>query len=237
MSIVCRIRASIRRDPVPTSSPHRSRAYLAWIPLIGAAALLTACSKNNPTAPQTYTLSGRVRLVSALRDEAGDSTDAQRVENADSVRVYLYQGSVLKDSTRTAAGGYRFSGLGSGSYSAVTLLWGGIGDTVSVANLTSDAALDTLVLQSSPTMIAFPNPLSTTTAIRYPLSANSPVLMIAMKPSGLKVRNMIQQNLPAGYFQYLWDGTDGAANPLPAGPYWILFQAGSDYRARLVVKS
>ena len=230
------------RDRLPAHSvgscrPRRSNTYPGWILLIVAGTLLTGCSKENPTGPRTYTLAGRVRLVGALRNDTGDSTDTQRVENADSVRVYLYQGASLKDSTRTVAGGYTFSGLSGGSYSTATYLWGGIGDTVSVTGLASDAALDTLVLQSSPTMIAFPNPFSTTTAIRYPLASNSTVEMVAWKPSGLNVRTLIQQLLPAGYFQYLWDGTDGVSNPLPPGPYWILFKAGTDCRARLVVKS
>jgi len=237
MLILCRTGDRIPTRPVRSSRPRRSNMYLGWILLIVAATTLTACSKDNPTTPRTYSLSGRVRLVSALRNDAGDSTDAQRVENADSVHVYLYQGSSIKDSTRTIAGGYKFSGLSSGSYSAATILWGGIGDTVSIANLTSDAVLDTLVLQSSATMTAFPNPFSTATAVHYALSSASTVQMIARKPSGLDVRTLVQQALPAGYFQYLWDGTDGASNPLPPGPYWILFKAGTDCRARLVVKS
>ena len=67
--------------------------------------LFAACAKDNITKPGTYTLTGRVRLVGALRNavgpyhDPGDSTDVQRVENADSVRVYLYQGSTRKDST------------------------------------------------------------------------------------------------------------------------------------------
>ena len=202
-----------------------------------AATTLTACSKENPTGPRTYTLSGRVRLVSALRDDAGDSTDTQRIEDADSVRVYLYLGSSLKDSTRTTAGGYRFSGLSGGAYSVATTLWGGIGDTVSIPSLTSDAVLDTLVLPSSASMIAFPNPFSTTTAIRFPMPAASAVEMIAQRPSGLIVSPLIQQALPAGYHQLRWDGTDAASNPVPPGPYWILFRAGADWRARLVIKS
>src|SRR5258708_25303323 len=122
-------------------------SYRAWIPSLIAATLLAACAKQTPTNPRTYTLSGRVRLVGALRNDVGDSTDTQRVEDADSVRVYLYQGVSLKDSTRSLAGGYSFSGLTGGAYSAATYLWGDIGDTVSITGLASNAVLDTLVLQ------------------------------------------------------------------------------------------
>ena len=105
------------------------------------------------------------------------------------------------------------------------------------SSLCNGSAPDTPVLQSSPTMIAFPNPFSTGTAIRYPLTSDSMVEIVAWKLSGLNVRTLLQGLLPAGYFEYLWDGTDRGSNPLPPGPYWVLFKAGTDYRSRLVVKS
>ena len=107
-----------------------------------------------------------------------------------------------------------------------------IGDTVSIASV----AGDTLVLQSSPTMIGFPNPFLDSTAVRFPIPSPSAVEMIARKPSGLTVRSLVQQNLPAGYHEVRWDSRDDSGNPIPAGPYWILYRAGSDYRCRLVVK-
>ena len=232
-----RFRATPPARSVRLARPTPTDGDRAWIPLLVLATLLAGCAKQSTTGPRTYTLSGRVRLVGALRDGAGDSTDTQSVEDADSVRVYLYQGTTLEDSTRSVAGGYRFSGLSGGSYSAATYLWGGIGDTVSITGLASNAALDTLVLQSTPTMIAFPNPFTTATAIRYPLESSSMVELVAWKPSGLQVKGLLQQLFPAGYFEYQWDGTDGASTPLPPGPYWVLFKAGSDSRARLVVKS
>src|SRR5205085_146024 len=91
-------------------SAPRSRG-VGSILLLVAPMLFAACAKDNITKPSTYTLTGQVRLVGALRNAAGDSTDVQRVENADSVRVYLYQGSTRKDSTRTTSGRYRFGGL------------------------------------------------------------------------------------------------------------------------------
>ena len=159
------------------------------------------------------------------------------VEDADSVRIYLYEGVSLKDSTRTTAGGYAFTGLRGGSYAVAADLWGGIGDTITVTNLTADVALDTLVLLSSATMPAFPNPFSTSTTVQFDISANSMVEMSARKPSGLVVNTLVQRMLPAGVHRVVWDGTDGASNPVPSGTYWILFRVGADYRARLVAKS
>ena len=90
------------------------------------AMLVTGCSKDSITKLGTHALTGRVRLVGALRNavgpfhDAGDSTDVQLVENADSVRVYLYEGSTLKDSTRAASGGYRFGGFRPGPTGSFT---------------------------------------------------------------------------------------------------------------------
>jgi hypothetical protein len=212
-----------------------TRKGIGSILLLATAMLSAGCSKDSVTKPGTYTLIGRVRLVGAVRNEAMDSLDVQFVENADSVRVFLYQGSTLKDSTRTASGAYRFGGLTGGPYSVVTVLWGDIGDTVSIASMTADKAADALVLPSSPTMIGFPNPFLDSTAVRFPIPSPSAVEMIARKPSGLTVRSLVQQNLPAGYHEVRWD-----SRTIPESgsgrPYWILYRAGSDYRCRLVVK-
>ena len=219
-----------------SSRLRRTSRGVGAILLLVTPMLFAACAEDSITKPGTYTLTGRVRLVGALRNDAGDSTDVQRVENADSVRVYLYHGSTLNESTRTASGGYRFGGLSGGPYSVVTVLWGEIGDTVSIASLTADIAADTLVLQSSPTLIGFPNPFQNATAVRFPMPSSSAVEMIVRKPSGLTVRSLVQLNLPAGYHQVTWDARDDSGNLVPAGPYWILYRAGSDNRCRLVVK-
>ena len=219
-----------------SSRLRRSGRGVGSILLLVTPMLFAACAKDSITKPDTYTLTGRVRLVGALRNAAGDSTDVQRVENADSVRVYLYQGSTRKDSTRTTSGGYRFDGLSGGPCSVVTVLWGEIGDTVSIASVTADMAADTLVLQSSPTMIGFPNPFQDSTAVRFAMFSSSAVEVIARKSSGLTVRSLAQVNMPAGYHEVRWDARGDPGNLVPAGPYWILCRAGADYRCRLVVK-
>ena len=198
--------------------------------------LLAACAKDDVTKPRAYTLTGQVRLVGTVKNDAGDSTDVQLVENADSVLVYLYQGATRRDSTRTASGRYHFSGLSGGPYSVATVLWGDIGDTVSIASMTADMAADTLVLESTPTLIGFPNPFQNATSIQFPVYSNSFVELVARRPSGLTVRSFIQQTLPAGYHAYNWDATDDLGNAIPPGPLWILYKAGTDYRCRLLVK-
>ena len=116
-------------------------------------------------------------------------------------------------------------------------LWGDIGDTVSVASMQSDVSADTLVLESSPTMIGFPNPFQDSTAVRFSVPSPTAAEVIARKPSGLTVRTLAQSNLPAGYHEVRWDARDDSGSPVPPGPYWILYRAGSDYRCRLVVKT
>jgi flagellar hook capping protein FlgD len=235
---MCAHEACDRRSSCEARSSRlrRTSRGVGSILLLVTPMLFAACAKDSITKPSTYTLTGRVRLVGALRNEARDSIDVQRAENVDSMRVYLYQGSTRKDSTRTTSGGYHFGGLSGGPYSVVTVLWGDIGDTVSIASVTTDMAADTLVLQSSPTMIGFPNPFQDSTAVRFPMLSSSAVEMIARQPSGLTVRSLVQGNLPAGYHEVRWDARDDSGNLVPAGPYWILYKAGADYRCRLVVK-
>jgi hypothetical protein len=205
--------------------------------LIATSVILASCSRSSPTSTGTHTLSGRVRLVATLRNDTGDSTGVLRIENADSVRVYLYQGAALKDSARSAAGGYQFAGLGSGAYSVATRLWGDIGDTVSIANLSSDAAADTLALGPTPAMTASPNPFSTQTRIDFPIFTTETARMIAQRPSGLTVRTLFDRTFAVGSHTLVWDGTDDIATPLPSGVYWVLFVSGADYRAVLVILS
>ena len=215
---------------------RRTIRSVALLLLLAIPLLLAACGKDKVTKPNAYTLTGRVRLTGTLKNAAGDSIDVQYVDDADSVPVYLYQGSTPKDSTRTTSGQYRFAGLRGGPYSVATILWGDIGDTVSIPNVTSNLAADTLVLESSPTMIGFPNPFQDSTAVRFALASPSAVEVIVRKPSGLTVSSLANVNMPAGYHQVMWHGKDDSQNTVPAGPYWILFRAGTDYRCRLAVK-
>ncbi len=67
-------------------------------------------------------------------------------------------------------------------------------------------------------------------------AASAAAELIARKPSGLTVRSLVQRNLPAGYHQVEWDATDDSGSLVPAGPYWILYRAASDYRCRLLVR-
>jgi hypothetical protein len=215
--------------------PRRSIMRLGVMLLI-APVILASCSRN-PTSTGTHTLSGRVRLVATLRNDLGDSTGIQRIENVDSVRVYLYQGATLKDSTRSAAGGYQFAGLTSGAYPVTIRLWGDIGDSVSIASLTQDASADTLALGATSAITASPNPFSSQTRIDFPILTAETARMIVQRPSGLTVRTLFDRTFMVGNHSVLWDGTDDVASPLPSGAYWILFASGADDRAVLVVLS
>ena len=219
-----------------SSRLRRTSRGVGSILLLVTPMLFAACGKDSITKPAAYTLTGRVRLVGTLRTDTGDSIGVQLVEDADSVRVYLYQGSTLEDSTRTTSGGYRFDGIRGGPYSVVTVLWGDIGDTVSIASVTADVVADTLVIPSSPTMIGYPNPCQGSTVVLFQVPTASFVELIARKPSGLVVRSLLQRDVPAGYQQVTWDARDDSGNLVPAGPYWFLLRTGSDYRCRLVVE-
>jgi len=58
------------------------------------------------------------------------------------------------------------------------VLGGDIGDTVSIATMAADVTADTLVIQSSPTMIGFPNPFPDSTAVRFAMPSPSAVELV-----------------------------------------------------------
>jgi hypothetical protein len=178
-----------------------------------------------------------VKLVGAVRDAVGDSTGVLSVDDADGVRVYLYAGGLLRDSTATTDGAYAFPGLRNGSYASVARLWGSIADSTVVTVADGDvSAPKALTLASAGNLTAYPNPFTGSIAIRLGFAAPSQVVLRAEKPDRTVVRVMAQASFPQGEHMITWDGTDAFSNPVAVGPYWILFRAGDDLRGRLVVK-
>ncbi len=221
----------------PGTSP-RSAPIRRWMLLGLTLLVLHGCSQGVPTGFAGHTFSGRVRLVGTLRDPAIDSTGDQVLDDVDGVRVHLLSGGFVVDSTLTVAGGYRFAGLRNGQYAAVSRLAGPVADTTETRIVTGNVvAQDTLVLRSTPDLTVYPNPFMSATRIRFALAADGNVELLAARPDGAQVRLLVQGLLPAGLHEVLWDGTDDTTGTVSPGPYWIVFQAGSDVRARLVLKT
>src|SRR5512145_620368 len=78
---------------------------------------LAACSEE-PTAPSSHSLTGKVRLTGYLVNEDGTHGGTRVVDNASGVPVELLHGDKVVGRTTTVDGTYRFSGLAPGDYVA-----------------------------------------------------------------------------------------------------------------------
>lgn len=67
----------------------------------------------------------------------------------------------------------------------------------------------------------FPNPVLSSTEIRYRLSSPAKVDVAIFDPHGRKVRALFSGPQGFGNFAFRWDGTDDAGQELPSGAYFV----------------
>ncbi len=83
-----------------------------------------------------------------------------------------------------------------------------------------------------------PNPFSAQTMIAFELPAERRVEMAVFNLKGERVRQLLDQVMPAGRHQLVWAGVGDDGRSLPSGVYWIKTRAGdrSDVRKTVLVK-
>jgi len=72
----------------------------------------------------------------------------------------------------------------------------------------------------------FPNPFNASTTIRYSLASASQVKIVIYNTLGRTVRTLLDMERPAGNYQVIWDGADGAGRTVATGVYLYRFEAG-----------
>lgn len=72
-----------------------------------------------------------------------------------------------------------------------------------------------------------PNPFSTLTSIAFELPTEQRVVMAVFDLNGDRVRQLLDQVMPAGRHQLVWAGIGDDGRQLPPGVYWIRTRAGS----------
>ena len=72
----------------------------------------------------------------------------------------------------------------------------------------------------------YPNPFNASTAIRYSLSAASPVSLSIYNILGRHVRTLVDQPMSAGDHELTWDGKDKLGQDAASGVYLIVMRAG-----------
>ncbi|MFK7847684.1 MAG: sialate O-acetylesterase [Rhodothermales bacterium] len=71
----------------------------------------------------------------------------------------------------------------------------------------------------------YPNPFSSTTTIEYQLPEEGPVRIEIFNITGQRVKVLIDNNMPAGSWSRIWNGTDARDNPVAAGVYMVHLKA------------
>ncbi|MBI4553581.1 MAG: T9SS type A sorting domain-containing protein, partial [Candidatus Latescibacteria bacterium] len=77
-----------------------------------------------------------------------------------------------------------------------------------------------------------PNPFNPTTTIRFALPQTVPVRLVVYNILGQEVKVLVDQVMPAGYHQVVWDGTNRSGQRVASGVYVYAIQAGSFRQSR-----
>ena len=81
-----------------------------------------------------------------------------------------------------------------------------------------------------------PNPFRQAATIDYQLPQAGQASMAVYNITGQRVRTLVSQNLPPGYYSQIWDGRNDGGRALPAGIYIIRLSASGRSAAQKLVK-
>ena len=79
---------------------------------------------------------------------------------------------------------------------------------------------DTLLGTVSQDNRIFPNPFNSATRIGF-YTAGGPVFITVYSVLGQPIRRLVQQQMSAGYYQRIWDGTNDDGVPVSSGIYLV----------------
>lgn len=80
----------------------------------------------------------------------------------------------------------------------------------------------------------YPNPFNPGTFFRVELPQSEKIKVTVVNALGQTLKILAEGSHDAGYHTLHWDGTSHGGTPVPAGPYFILLEAGSEIRIRPV---
>jgi hypothetical protein len=73
----------------------------------------------------------------------------------------------------------------------------------------------------------YPNPFNPTTSIDLSVPVSGTVDAVIYNVIGQKVRTLVSEELPAGYYELTWDGLNEQGNPVTSGVYFCRVKAGT----------
>ena len=139
------------------------------------------------------------------------------------------------------------AGFVSGDVVITAEMWGGspnegefgvVGETVVIPGEDAQAAVGDGPVQSIASTDAlpdayelgsiYPNPFNSTTSIEYNIPESSSVQIAIYSVMGQRVRILLaNDNMPAGTWRTIWDGTNDSGDPVATGMYIIQLQANT----------
>ncbi|MFQ5824974.1 MAG: T9SS type A sorting domain-containing protein [bacterium] len=81
----------------------------------------------------------------------------------------------------------------------------------------------------------YPNPFNPETIIRYQLPKNGEVELMIFNLLGKKVRELVDEVQPAGYYEVRWDGTDDLGNLVTSGVYYYRIKSGDIVQTKKMI--
>lgn len=211
-----------------------------WTPWCAALVLLflAACSRDPPTAPRLYSLSGHLHLTGYLVDANGQFAGTRVVGDADGIPVELLHGSEVVGRTTTVDGVYRFSGLAPGGYVARSRVIGDIADeTLPMTIVLSDVSSgDTLRLASRGDIYPIPNPFADTTWFYFEVPVAESIDVRILDLEGNTVNSLLALRVIPWRHGVMWDGRDTRGTPVTGAMYWVTFVSGLDVRAHILFR-
>jgi len=211
--------------------------WTRWCMVLGLSSLV-ACSREQPSAPRLYSITGHLRLTGTVVDSNGAYAGTRVLGDADGVTVELLHGSEVVGLTTTVDGIYRFSGLRPGDYRARSRVIGDIADrtTQMVIAVSDVVAADTLRLASRGDLLPFPNPSVDTTEVSFVAPDTMWVDVNIIDVGGSAVKNLLTLEILPGRHTVFWNGRDQRGRPVTGSLYWVTFVAGNDVRASLLFR-
>jgi len=83
----------------------------------------------------------------------------------------------------------------------------------------------------------YPNPFNPSTRIHFWLKEDCHVRLDVYNSRGQKVRTLVNETLPIGQHDIVFDGTDDNGRSLASGVYFTRMQSGKYHRVRKMVLS
>ena len=81
----------------------------------------------------------------------------------------------------------------------------------------------------------YPNPFALATRLRFRIPEEGPVRITVYDVTGRRVRSVVDERLPAGDHEAVWDGRNGNGRAVGAGVYFSVLEYGGTRRTRRLV--